>query len=179
VGDRSDYTVELNHGSLAGPAISDARLARQLIAGSRLATLSTIALRPAGFPFGSLVAHAVDERGRPLFLLSALAEHSKNLTACDRVSLLVVESGSTSIVTAPRVTLVGTCQRVDASELDSVRAQYVAAHAESARWFADSLHAYALYRLQPQDLRVIVGFGRLSWVSPEDYAAADADCTRR
>lgn len=177
MGDRFDYTVELNRGSLAGPAISDAQLARKLIARSRLATLSTIALRPAGFPYGSLVAHAVDERGRPLFLLSALAEHSKNLDACDRASLLVVESGSTSIVTAPRVTLVGTCRHVDASELASVRTHYVAAHAGTATWFADSLHAYALYRLEPQDLRVIVGFGRQSWVSPEDYAAADADCT--
>lgn len=177
MGNRFDYTHELNHGSIAGPAGSDAELARDLIARSRLATLSTIALRPAGFPYGSLVAHAVDERGRPLFLLSALAEHTKNLAACARASLLVVETGSTNIVTAPRVTLVGTCRRVDASEHDAVHAHYVAAHPESASWFADSLHAYALYRLEPQDLRVIVGFGRLSWVSAEDYAAADAICT--
>lgn len=177
VGNRYDYTEPLNHGSISGPAISDAALARELVARSRLATLSTIALRPAGFPYGSLVAHAADDRGRPLFLLSALAEHSKNLAACDRASLLVVEIGSTNIVTAPRVTLVGTCCRVAASEQQEVRAQYIAAHPESASWFADSLHAYALYRLEPQDLRVIVGFGRLSWVPSDDYAVAGANCT--
>lgn len=173
VGNRSDYATELNRGTIAGPDMSDAELARELMARSRLATLSTIALRPAGFPYGSLVAHAADEHGRPLFLLSALAEHSKNLAASDRASLLVVEAGSTDIVTAPRVTLVGTCRRVEASELDAVRALYVSAHPEAASWFADSLHAYALYRLEPHDLRVIVGFGRLSWVSPDDYAAVE------
>jgi heme iron utilization protein len=166
-----DYKAELNRGSLAGPDISDAELARQLVAQSKLATLSTLALRPAGFPYGSLVAHTVDERGRPLFLLSALAEHSKNLVACDRASLLVVAEGATNIVIAPRVTLVGTCRPIDNSEHDEVRARYVAAHPESATWFADHLHAYALYRLEPHELRVIVGFGRLSWLTPEEYAA--------
>jgi heme iron utilization protein len=171
---RFDYTAELNRGTLAGPEMTDAELARELMARSRLATLSTIALRPAGFPYGSLVAHAADDRGRPLFLLSALAEHSKNLAVCDRASLLIVEDGSTSIVTAPRVTVVGTCHLVDDSELPHVRAQYVAAHPESATWFADHLHAYALYRLEPLELRVIVGFGRLSWLRPDEYAAVAA-----
>jgi heme iron utilization protein len=166
-----DYTEELNRGTLAGPDVSDAELARELMAQSRLATLSTIALRPAGFPYGSLVAHASDERGRPLFLLSALAEHSKNLAASDRASLLVFDAASTSIVTAPRVTVVGTCRAVDPSEHDAVRARYVAVHSEAATWFADHLHSYALYRLEPQELRVIVGFGRLSWLTADDYAA--------
>jgi hypothetical protein len=169
---RFDYREELNRGTLAGPDISDAELARELVAQSKLATLSTIALRPAGFPYGSLVAHTADERGRPLFLLSALAEHSKNLAACDRASLLVVEADVTSIVTAPRVTIVGTCRPVEESDYEAVRAQYVAAHPESAGWFTDHLHSYALYRLEPQELRVIVGFGRLSWLEPEAYAAA-------
>jgi putative heme iron utilization protein len=167
-----DYTTELNHGTLAGPAGTDAEIARELMARSTLATLSTLALRPAGFPYASLVAHACDERGRPLFLLSALAEHTKNLAACDRASLLVVEEGATSIVTAPRVTMIGTCRRVDASEHDAVRARYVAVHPESASWFADHLHDYSLYRLEPKELRVIIGFGRLSWLTPDVYESA-------
>lgn len=167
-----DYTQELNHGTLAGPDMSDAELARVLVARSRLATLSTVGLRPAGFPYGSLVAHTADAQGRPLFLLSALAEHAKNLAVDDRASLLVVESGAVSIVTAPRVTLVGNCRLVAGEEHDDVRARYVEAHPESATWFTDHLHAYALYRLEPIELRVIVGFGRLSWVSPAAYATA-------
>lgn len=165
-----DYSEEWNRGSLAGPDIGDAELARRLVKQSRLATLSTIALRPAGFPYGSLVAHTVDDRGRPEFLLSGLAEHSKNLAACANASLLVVESGSTSIVTAPRVTLVGTCHRIE-DDLDAARERYIAASPESRNWFSDHLHAYSLYRLQPIDCRVIVGFGRLSWVSAADYQA--------
>ena len=169
---RFDYRAELNRGTLAGPEMTDAELARGLVVQSKLATLSTLALRPAGFPYGSLVAHSVDERGRPLFLLSVLAEHTKNLAECDRASLLVVERDVESIVTAPRVTIVGTCRRVAASEHETVRALYVATHAEAANWFSDHLHDYALYRLEPQELRVIVGFGRFSWLSAAEYMNA-------
>jgi heme iron utilization protein len=168
----SDYRSELNRGTLAGPAASDVELAHDLVGHSRLATLSTVALRPAGFPYGSLVAHCADDQGRPLFLLSALAEHTKNLTACDRASLLVVEDGATSIVTAPRVTIVGSCCPVSVDDYDGARARYVAAHPESASWFTDHLHDYALFRLEPLELRLIVGFGRLSWITASEYAAA-------
>jgi len=167
-----DYRVEMNRGTLAGPAMPDPAVARDLVARAALATLSTFALRPAGFPYGSLVAFADDERGRPLLLLSALAEHSKNLAANDKASLLVCEPGSTDIVAAPRVTIVGTCACVPAGEREVVRARYVARHPETADWFNDHLHHYSLYRLEPLELRVIVGFGRLSWVTPDEYATA-------
>jgi len=158
-------------GSLAGPDISDVELARELMSRSRLATLSTLALRPLGFPYGSLVAHAADDNGRPLFLLSALAEHTKNLAACDKASLLVHEPGATDIVNAPRMTLVGTCARVGLVEREAVRDRYVAAHPQTATWFSDHLHDYELFRLEPIEIRVIVGFGRLSWVAAADYYA--------
>ena len=167
-----DYTKELNRGTLAGPAQSDADLARRMVATSRLATLATLGTRNAGFPYASLVAHAADERGRPLFLLSALAEHTKNLAACDRASLLVAEKDATSIIDVVRVTVVGHCRRVDANERETVRKRYVDIHPETSTWFADHLHDYALYRLEPIELRVIVGFGRLSWLTADEYANA-------
>ncbi len=160
---------EQNRGTLAGPDMSDAAVARDLVARAQLATLSTIALRPAGFPYGSLVALAGDERGRPLFLLSKLAEHTKNLAACDRASVLVHEPGATDIVAAPRVTIVGTCAPIAKAEHAAAWARFVAAHPEAKDWFNDLLHAYALYRLEPGELRVVVGFGRLSWVTPAEY----------
>jgi len=160
--------VENNRGTLAGPDMSDAAVARELVARAGLATLSTLALRPAGYPYGSLVALADDERGNPVLLLSALAEHSKNLAVCDRASLLVSEPGATSIVSAPRVTIVGACRRIPAEAQPAARARFVARHPE-AELFTDALHAYALYLLEPVELRVVVGFGRLSWVTPDEY----------
>ena len=47
---------------------SDAERSRTLIGSVRTAALAT--LGEGGFPFGSLVSHAVDAAGRPLLLLS-------------------------------------------------------------------------------------------------------------
>ena len=42
-----------------------------------------------GYPFVTLLPYALDGRGAPLFLISSLAEHTRNLQADPRASLLV------------------------------------------------------------------------------------------
>ena len=58
-------------------APSHAERCRTLASQATSATLSTIARDPVGFPYGSLVTVAVDDAGRPLLLLSELAEHTE------------------------------------------------------------------------------------------------------
>ena len=92
---------------------SHAERARTLAASRSEGVLSTLALDPAGHPYGSYVLYAmVDET--PVFLLSQLAEHTKNLEADPRASLLVVEEQAEGEALARgRITLVGRCRRVD------------------------------------------------------------------
>ncbi len=148
--------------------MDDAHVARDLVTRARHAALATIGLRPAGHPFASLVAVAADERGRPLLLLSRLAEHTKNLEASAKASLLVSDGDAPAPLSAARVTLLGTCALVPDADVEAVRARYLAAHPDAKQWasFAD----FAFYRLEPEELRVVVGFGRMSWVSAGDYA---------
>src|SRR5256885_13852050 len=119
--------------------MDDARIARELAARAKHATLATVGLRPAGHPFASLVAVASDDEGRPLLLLSALAEHTKNLVACEKASLLVAESD----LTAARVTILGACSRADDA---AVRARYLEIHPDAAQWaeFKD----FSFFRLE-------------------------------
>src|SRR4051812_15048566 len=70
------------HDEAARPAArapTHAERCRTLVAEARSATLCTLAREPSGYPYGSLVTVAVDAQGRPLFLLSELAEHTGNL----------------------------------------------------------------------------------------------------
>ena len=73
---------------------TDAERGRTLLAASRTGALATVAL-DGGFPFGSLVAYAVDGAGRPLLCLSDLAEHSRNLAVDPRASLMAVSGTAT------------------------------------------------------------------------------------
>ncbi len=149
---------------------SHAQRCRALLAEARTAALSTLAREPAGFPFGSLVTLAVDPRGRPLLLLSDLAEHTGNLRACADVSVLVLAADAAEPLAAERVTLLGRCARVPDEEAPAALATFLAQQpsAEAYARFAD----FALYRVEPVALRYVGGFGRMSWVGAEDYGRA-------
>ena len=46
--------------------------------------LSTLSGKQPGFPFGSVMPHGLDGRGRPIFLISTMAMHTQNLQADSR-----------------------------------------------------------------------------------------------
>src|SRR5690606_6742971 len=69
-------------------APTHAERCRTLARGARSATLATVATDTTGFPYASLVTVAIDAQGRPLFLLSTLAEHTRNLLARPEASVL-------------------------------------------------------------------------------------------
>jgi putative heme iron utilization protein len=153
--------------------LSDAQGARALVAGARSGALSTVARRPEGYPFGSLVTFAADPLGCPILLLSALAEHRQNLAARDEASLLVAEPNQREQdpLALPRVTLVGRCRPVEADGIEAARACFLRAHPSAAAYaaFAD----FAFYRLSVAAIRYVGGFGRMSWVPVGEYHAAE------
>jgi heme iron utilization protein len=146
---------------------------RTLVSGATDGTLSTLALDPAGYPFGSIVTYALDDRGAPLVLLSTMAEHTRNLAADPRASLLVTEGGDgAGRLAAARVTLVGTIAPVPDHEQEAATATYLAVH-PGAFWarFPD----FAVHRLEVEAIRHVRGFGEMSWVPPATYDEAEPD----
>jgi putative heme iron utilization protein len=57
-----------------------------------------------GFPFGSVAPFMLDHAGCPVILISTLAEHTKNIDADPRVSL-IVQPYSPDMQVAGRVTV--------------------------------------------------------------------------
>lgn len=148
---------------------------RALALSARSATLSTVARDPVGYPYGSLVAIAADELGRPLLLLSSLAEHSGNLKVHPEASILIsapVAGAEEDPLAGERVAILGTCAPVAESERASVREIFLAAQPSATRYvdFPD----FVFHRLEPVAVRYVGGFGRMSWVGPEAYRAAGA-----
>lgn len=154
------------------PEPSHAERCRTLVRNAKSATLSTLAREPAGFPFGSLVALAVDAQGRPLLFLSKLAEHTGNLLARSEASILVTEPAGVDPLAHGRVTILGRCEAIPEEERPSARELFLAQQPSAATYidFSD----FAFYRLEPTALRYVGGFGRMSWVTAEDYRAAGA-----
>ena len=126
------------------PTPSHAERAHTLVAQISTGTLCTLALEPEGYPYGSFVTVAFDE-GNPVFLISGLAEHTKNLERDARASLLVAEGGADDPLANGRVTLLGPCTRVGGDD-GSARAAFLAAHPNAA-YYAD-FRDFAFWKLR-------------------------------
>jgi heme iron utilization protein len=153
------------------PTPTHAERARTLVARISTGTLCTLALEPEGYPYGSFVTVAFDS-GHPIFLISGLAEHTRNLEQDPRASLLVAESGAADPLANGRVTMLGPCTPVE-GDGSSARAAFLAAHPNSS-YYAD-FRDFAFWRLQVDHVRYIGGYGRMSWISKTDWLAAEPD----
>ena len=140
--------------------------ARRYLRNQRFGAFATISKKLAGYPFSSLVPFVLDHAARPVIFISRLAEHTRNIDADSRVSLLVHEP-ATDVQAVARLTLVGDAARVNGG-LDALRARYLNHFPGAERLFA--LGDFSFYRIAPVMLRFIGGFGAIHWISPENYA---------
>jgi putative heme iron utilization protein len=139
--------------------------ARQLLRAHRYGALSTLSKKFDGHPFGSITPYLVDHDGSLLILISALAEHTKNIMHDARVSLITHNQEDAHIQTQGRLTVVGT------ASLETKRAQ---AGKRYLRYFPEAQTYYDMpdfqfYRIVPLALRYIGGFGDIHWVKADRY----------
>ncbi len=117
------------------PTPTHAERALTLVAQAGTATMCTLSVEPEGFPYGSFVTFALREN-KPVFLISEMAEHTKNLRANERCSLLVAQDGEGDPLARGRVTLVGRCRVTEGDERLAAREAFLAAH-RNAAYYAD------------------------------------------
>ena len=116
---------------------------------------------PEGWPYASLVMMAVDQDASPILLISTLADHTKNLLADPRASLLVDGTvGLDEPLTGARATVMG---RLEKSDDPRHRARYLARHpsAEMYAGFGD----FSVWRMTVERAHIVAGFGRIHWVT--------------
>ena len=137
---------------------------RQLLETERHGVLASLSARHAGWPFASVTPYAIDATGRPALLLSDLAEHTRNVRADARVSLLVQDSAALHDPQAgSRLTLLGRVEPFNGGDAAAAQARYLERHPQSADYFA--LSDFRLYVLRIQEARFISGFGDMGWMN--------------
>lgn len=140
-------------------AASQEITSRRLIRACDRAVLST-AMVGNGWPYGSLVMTACDHAARPLLLISDLAEHTKNLGADARASLLFDgTAGLDNPLTGARVTVTG---HLTPTEDETLIARYTARHPDAMMYveFAD----FHLFEMAVDRAHIVAGFGAIHWI---------------
>ena len=141
-----------------------AAAARALLAGESAGVLSTISVRRAGTPYGSITPYALGADGAPLLLLSGLAAHTHNLRADPRAGLFVGDrSAAADPQAGGRVSLLGRAAPLPSSaELDA-RSRYLARWPQAEQHLA--LKDFSFWRFEIEEARLIAGFGEIRWLA--------------
>ena len=144
---------------------SEEILARRLMRLADRGALATLSARPSpqgggGNPYASLVLVASDLDGSPLLMLSDLADHSRNIAADPRVSLLLAPGfGVAEPLAEARLSLVGQAR---AEPAERARQRFLERHPGAALYagFAD----FRCYRIACEEAHLVAGFGRIRWL---------------
>jgi hypothetical protein len=136
-----------------------------LLHGATFGSLATQSTQMPGYPFASILPFVLDEQNRPLFLISRLAEHTKNLIADCRASFLVHSLDGQNVLTSERVSLLGDVVRVDTPP--ELVARYVRYQPDAAQFLA--LGDFAFFQFSPKGARYVAGFGQMGWVNETDW----------
>lgn len=123
--------------------------------------LATQSVAMPGYPFATALPFATDQQHRPLFLISKLAEHTQNLAADPRASLLVripLAEGEMA-----RATVVGPVKPIEAEPLLVER--YLRYQPEAERFL--QLGDFRFFRMEPAQARIIGGFAQAGWLDGE------------
>jgi len=118
--------------------------------------------------------YALDEKGRPVFLISTMAMHTQNLQADPRASLLVTQPDAAGDpLGASRVTLVGNVLPMPEPDVAEARKVYLARYANSKNWV--DFEDFSFYRMEVMDVYYVGGFGVMGWVSASEYDHGQPD----
>ena len=144
-------------------SVEAAKNARELLLKEYRGMLATHSKSMPGFPFGSVVPYCLDEQGRPLILISRIAQHTHNLQKDPKCSMLVGERGAEDVQAVGRLTYLAEARKLE----DSVAIE--AAAERYYRYFPDSqnyhkAHDFDFWVLDPVRHRYIGGFGAIHWI---------------
>ena len=147
--------------------------ARQFLRSTQSGMLSTFSSKFLGYPFGSVAPFILDHEANPIVLISTIAEHTKNIIANPKVSLLVF-AGHEDLQASARLTLMGEASQIEKTDTDStyanLQSRYLRYLPEAASYFAT--HDFSFYRINISQARYIAGFGKMGWMDGSELTSS-------
>lgn len=149
--------------------MSLAKEALQFLRTTQSGVLSTFSVKFAGYPFGSVAPFVLDHSGQPVILISTIAEHTQNIVANPKVSLLVF-AGDEDLQANARLTIIGEAKKINKEDAD-LRARYLRYLPQAAGYF--DMHDFSFYRIEIAQIRYIAGFGKMGWIAGDTILSSE------
>ncbi len=135
-----------------------------IINNSMHGVLSTI--NSDNYPFGSVIPYVLDRSGQIIILISHIAEHAKNISNNNHVSVTIIENtDKDDIQKKGRVTFIGNADKIDDTE--DVNRMYTEIFPKGKMYFEKLNFHY--YRIELYKMRYIGGFGKAYWINRDEF----------
>lgn len=135
------------------------------------ATLCSAHAAHAGWPYGSLVPYALTDSGDFVVWLADIAEHTRNLQAEPRATLLVADPGYVGQGQAgPRNAVMVRAAAPTGARAEAAETAYFGRYPEAAA--LRHAHGFRAWVLVVERVRWIAGFGSMGWLSGDEWRAA-------
>lgn len=145
-----------------------ALLARTLYHSLCDGVLSTNSVDLPGYPFGSITPYCLNSDGQAVILISTIAQHTNNILADNKVSLIAYDPQIDDTQAAGRVTYIANALPCND---DGVAERYFRFHPNSRDFH--KTHDFNFYVLDLVRVRYIGGFGEIYWVEKENFLKAN------
>lgn len=159
---------------LPSPALAVRNLVEQAKIAHLCTLMSNMHHRRAGFPFGTLTDFASDGSGFPIFCLSPVAIHTRNIQEDSRCSLIVQLPGWSGLANA-RVTIFGDVYQLPPNLQRDAKEIFNRKQAAERKdgWVMGNNIFFRMHRIS--DIYFVGGFGTVQWVDVAEYAATSPD----
>jgi heme iron utilization protein len=132
-------------------------LGRMLLRSTRTGALGTLDPQ-SGFPLVTLTSVATDLDGAPVILVSRLSQHTQNLLADQRASLMLAQGGKGDALAHPRLSLQVEANLATGLDLARIRERFLSRHPK-AKLYVD-FPDFGFFRLEPRAIHLNGGFAR-------------------
>ena len=142
--------------------------AKQFLRSTRSGVLSSFSVKFDGYPFGSVMPFVLGHDCQPVLFISNIAEHTKNIIANPKISLLVIQSelkNAEDLHANGRLTLIGDAEKLDKNNTE-LMARYCRYLPDSTGYLA--MHDFQFYRINITQARYIAGFGKMGWMAGDE-----------
>ncbi len=130
--------------------------------------LSTHSIDLPGYPFGSITPYCINRDGQPVILISTIAQHTRNILADNKVSLIAYDPQTDDTQAAGRVTYIANAVKIDDEDIAE---RYYRFYPMSRNFH--KTHNFNFYTLDFVRVRYIGGFGEIYWIEKDDFLKAN------
>jgi len=139
----------------------------EFIRSQHYGVLSTHSLSEQGYPFGSLTPYIITADGDIAIFISHLAEHTHNIQANPKVSLTIFNpDDSNNPSSGARISSLADAEM--AQDEIQLRKDYLQRFPDSEVIL--SLPGFNFYLLKLVKIRLVAGFGKVKWLTPEQLS---------